>query len=413
MRCKHIAVFCLVLMAESAFGAGLPEYFKLAPGVTIASIEADENYGEAKIPTPALEEAVQRGHRWRAELSVEGVPDDTSGKDLWAKLRAPLLQDGWTIVGEWDVNPFSATVHRLAAPSPGQGPDSKPGSKTESWAYIKFFGRDDIRMELIQVGGPKLTLKIMPPAAKPEIFKAEAGDYPFLPPPPGSKFSSGAEDPAPFTMQVPGQDEPQIVSEGSITKNYAAPAGLSNLEFVSVYRDALTAAGWTILSATDEISYTDSTVSARFAGNGRTLWAYLHLNGGELSMHVGDGGKKDLALALKNDCHVVLVGVFFDFDKATLKPESGSTLARARDALKANAAQLYEVQGHTDAVGNDGYNLTLSMARAQAVQAWLVANGAAATQLSAQGYGKTRPIADNDSDEGRARNRRVELACRK
>ena len=81
--------------------------------------------------------------------------------------------------------------------------------------------------------------------------------------------------------------------------------------------------------------------------------------------------------------------------------------------MQASPSQLLEVQGHTDAVGNDGYNLTLSLARAQAVQAWLVGNGIASTQLSAQGYGKTRPVADNDSDEGRARNRRVELACRK
>jgi outer membrane protein OmpA-like peptidoglycan-associated protein len=69
-----------------------------------------------------------------------------------------------------------------------------------------------------------------------------------------------------------------------------------------------------------------------------------------------------------------------------------------------------EVQGHTDNVGGDQYNLTLSQARADAVTTWLGGHGIAATRLSAKGYGRNQPIADNDSDEGRAKNRRVVLA---
>lgn len=114
MHRKLIAMFSLILLAQSAFAAGLPAYFKLANGVTVGHIEADEDYGEANIPTPALEDAVQRGHRWRAALTVAGVPNNTPGKDLWAKMRAPLLQEGWMIVGEWDVNPYCATVRRVA-----------------------------------------------------------------------------------------------------------------------------------------------------------------------------------------------------------------------------------------------------------------------------------------------------------
>ena len=70
-------------------------------------------------------------------------------------------------------------------------------------------------------------------------------------------------------------------------------------------------------------------------------------------------------------------------------------------------------EGHTEAVGNDGYNQKLSEARAQAVMAWLTSNGTSANRLAARGYGKSRPVATNDTDEGRALNRRVELACRK
>jgi outer membrane protein OmpA-like peptidoglycan-associated protein len=69
-----------------------------------------------------------------------------------------------------------------------------------------------------------------------------------------------------------------------------------------------------------------------------------------------------------------------------------------------------EVQGHTDNVGNDAYNQTLSEARAKAVVAWLTQHGVAADRLTAKGYGKTKPVADNGNDGGRAKNRRVEIA---
>ena len=68
-----------------------------------------------------------------------------------------------------------------------------------------------------------------------------------------------------------------------------------------------------------------------------------------------------------------------------------------------------EVQGHTDAVGGDASNQKLSEARAAAVREWLTAHGIAATRITAHGYGKTHPVASNENDEGRARNRRVDV----
>jgi len=68
------------------------------------------------------------------------------------------------------------------------------------------------------------------------------------------------------------------------------------------------------------------------------------------------------------------------------------------------------IEGHTDNQGNVGANQTLSEKRAQAVVAWLTANGVQADRLTAKGFGQTRPVADNSTDEGRAKNRRVELA---
>ena len=99
----------------------------------------------------------------------------------------------------------------------------------------------------------------------------------------------------------------------------------------------------------------------------------------------------------------------FDFNKATIKPESEVVLARAAAVLKQATGFAVEVQGHTDNVGGDDYNQKLSEARAASVKQWLGSHGADAARLSSKGYGKTQPVADNGSDFGRAKNRRVEL----
>ena len=103
-------------------------------------------------------------------------------------------------------------------------------------------------------------------------------------------------------------------------------------------------------------------------------------------------------------------GVLFDFNKSTLQPASDGVLQQVADIIVKNKALNIEIQGHTDNVGSDAYNQTLSEARAGAVVDWLTKHGGTAARLSAHGYGKTRPVADNNTDEGRAKNRRVEIA---
>ena len=96
-------------------------------------------------------------------------------------------------------------------------------------------------------------------------------------------------------------------------------------------------------------------------------------------------------------------------DCKTLEAEYAPLLEKARDALKARASIAVMVQGHTDNVGTDDHNQKLSAARADPVRQWLAANGIAPNRLTSRGFGKTAPVADNTSDAGRARNRRVEL----
>jgi len=106
---------------------------------------------------------------------------------------------------------------------------------------------------------------------------------------------------------------------------------------------------------------------------------------------------------------LVLEGVNFEFDSAKLTPESLVILDQVAASLRDWPDVRVEVGGHTDSKGAAAYNLKLSDQRADAVVAQLVSKGVAASRLRSQGYGETKPIADNATDAGRARNRRVEL----
>lgn len=100
----------------------------------------------------------------------------------------------------------------------------------------------------------------------------------------------------------------------------------------------------------------------------------------------------------------------FDSGKARLKDGSMRVMVNALEMIKAHPGKRILVAGHTDNVGDPGSNLRLSTARAQSVRDWLVdASGIPATQFAIQGYGDTRPLTDNGTNAGRARNRRVEI----
>jgi len=106
--------------------------------------------------------------------------------------------------------------------------------------------------------------------------------------------------------------------------------------------------------------------------------------------------------------HVALY-INFDFDKADIKPESQPIIDQIVKLLKNNPSLNLTVEGHTDNVGTPAYNKHLSEARAKSVMAAQTAQGVEARRLKAAGYGQDKPIADNSTDEGRAKNRRVEL----
>jgi OOP family OmpA-OmpF porin len=105
-----------------------------------------------------------------------------------------------------------------------------------------------------------------------------------------------------------------------------------------------------------------------------------------------------------------LQGVTFEFNSATLTNESRPVLTEVAADLKRYPRLRIELQGHTDSVGNDAYNLQLSEKRAQSVRDFLIAEGVGDQQLTAKGYGESMPVSDNKTNEGRAENRRVVMA---
>ncbi|MHB1084701.1 MAG: OmpA family protein [Thiobacillus sp.] len=106
---------------------------------------------------------------------------------------------------------------------------------------------------------------------------------------------------------------------------------------------------------------------------------------------------------------LVLEGVNFDNDLATLRQEDIAVLDQAAATLKEWGDVKVEVAGHTDSKSSDSYNMNLSARRATAVRDYLVSKGVAADRLTVKGYGESQPVADNDTEEGRFKNRRVEL----
>lgn len=119
-----------------------------------------------------------------------------------------------------------------------------------------------------------------------------------------------------------------------------------------------------------------------------------------------------IAAALETDGRALIYGILFDHDRATLRPESTPALERLLAALRGAPALGLTIEGHTDSDGADDYNLRLSDARARSVIAWLAARGIAAGRLDPAGRGETRPVAGNDTADGRALNRRVEAVRR-
>lgn len=154
--------------------------------------------------------------------------------------------------------------------------------------------------------------------------------------------------------------------------------------------------------------------------DGKKLWIHLQpgIWKGFYRLHIVEEksfkkkltfGAEEIKKQLDEKGHVAIYGILFDIDKASLKPESEKPLQEIVKLMRNYPDLKLEVQGHTDNQGSADYNRDLSQRRAETVKTYLTTYGTDVSRLVAKGYGLSQPVALNDTEEGRAKNRRVEL----
>jgi outer membrane protein OmpA-like peptidoglycan-associated protein len=351
-----------------------------------------ESWGVATIPRYGDHQVQRYGHRWWLTVDIPGFGGNRPG--LWASVKPYALKAGWTVVSE---NPNGGMLIVLHYSQNG----------VDAWANA---GTDNpanrFEMEIIEVVPPPISLTLKEPASIPEKVDPRKEDFPYLAPLPGSEKKGGGESEMPFRLTPKGAKQEEIVANGSMDRGYALQ-GLSKVLFARVYHDGLLKAGWSI----EQETANSEVIVAHYSKNGRNIWAYLLCHGAEYIFRVGKEAAPDLMkTSLATQCHVAVYGVLFDFNKATLQSASDGPLGQVAALMAADPSLKIEVQGHTDNVGGDDYNQKLSEARANSVMNWLTQHGVAAGRITAKGYGKTKPVVDNNTDEGRMKNRRVEIA---
>jgi outer membrane protein OmpA-like peptidoglycan-associated protein len=387
-----LAVLLGVLAAMPAAGQLVqdppPELSFLSTILKVRKNIPYEIWGEVKFPPNRDTGPARQGKHWFVLAETANGNDPVTE---WNKIKPAFLQNGWTLVKEYRTGGLPEVLQY-----------TKNG--VEAWANVDTDGSPLLfRMDVIEIAPLPFTFTLAAPAATPEKIAAEKGDFPYLAPLPGSKFHRGLSDNTPFRVLPAGAQQEEVVANGTLIRYYDLP-GISNVLLTTAYRDALTKGGWVI------VHEGSSVITAHYAQRGRNIWAMVSPSPGGYILNVADAGWVDLGANLAKACHVAIYGVLFDFNKSTLQPSSDAALQPVANIMATNKTLKLEVQGHTDNVGNDAYNQTLSEARAKAVVTWFTQHGVAADRLTAKGYGKTKPVADNGSDEGRAKNRRVEIA---
>lgn len=211
-----------------------------------------------------------------------------------------------------------------------------------------------------------------------------------------------------------GEDRTQAVEGRKTRVGFTLPEGQpvpSELQILRNFENAAKAKGGVVV-------YRSATyLSMKIAKDGGQVWVSVETaNGGAFysltTVEVGEMTQEitagDMLAALEKDGRIAL-SIHFDTGKATIKPESEKIVGEIAALLRDNSDLKVSIEGHTDNTGTPAGNKTLSGERAKAVLAAVTAQGVEAARMSSVGWGQDKPVADNATEEGRAKNRRVEI----
>ncbi len=197
--------------------------------------------------------------------------------------------------------------------------------------------------------------------------------------------------------------------------SYKTDKAISGLEILENYKqEALEKGGKILYEDKGQLVFTLATPE------GKTLWVNVYRNNWNAyyQLYVVEAkefkktlafGAEEMKKQLDEKGSVAVYGIHFDFDKATLKPGAEKVLLEMVKLMKSSPELKVEIQGHTDNIGGKDYNLRLSQDRADAVRKFLVLYGIEEGRMTTRGFGFDQPVATNDTEKGRALNRRVEL----
>ncbi|MFB3815932.1 MAG: OmpA family protein [Terriglobales bacterium] len=219
-------------------------------------------------------------------------------------------------------------------------------------------------------------------------------------------------DAAKFRIKGPKGVTDETVEGVTERIDYQCAPETSMIEIIRNVEQALRRAGFTIKFQQDGANW------AGVTGQKGPQWVWVQSRRGSYHLQTVrakaldqqiEANAEGWAQQIEQTGRASIYGINFDTGKATIRPDSASVLAEVLSLLQKNPAWRLAVTGHTDNVGGKAMNLALSKQRAQSVVAWLTARGIADDRLLAGGFGDLAPIADNTSEVGRAKNRRVDL----
>ena len=341
---------------------------------------------------------VHLGPEINTEYDEEGVHVSSGGDTLYFSSKGHNSMGGYDVFMSERINGQWSQARNLGFPI--NTPDDDlfyTTSNDTAVAYLSSTRKDGLGwMDIF-----RLTC-LPPPVIEPEVMIVE------LPPPPDIdtvvvvvRDTVQIEEPKPIDTSV------SLL--GTVFEEGTSNPVMAKIELIDVERNQVVS---TSLSDRQNGSFRLRLENRKNYGVEITAQGYMvYLDIVEVPVDLGKTEvlKNFFLKKVKVGEKVVLKNIFFDTNKATLKPESYTELNNVFKLLTTNPTLRIEISGHTDNVGSAQLNNTLSQARAKAVVDYLVVNGIDPSRLEYKGYGFMQPIASNDSPAGRAQNRRVEF----